>query len=330
MRLFFYSKREFINRVFVSAMILTLLYVFVNSFVFERVVIGKANNDEVNNRYEQAIMLYNVANFYYYLNHFSEDNKEIYFEIPYRISMCYLKEGNKDKSVDAMLVGITAIQNQYGIMSRENGYFIRKYLIEYYLSNNNNILAKKEFNNLLTIYKTVGYNDNEMSDMIRLSGDLYYQQHQYETAMSFYEKAYNEISKQNQIDYEVFSKIVTRICTYEVANQRMDDAVAIYKNSIQLLKTSGRKQNELAAIMLIRLGDLYSHDDDNQVSRNAIPYYEEAIALIKKLPNTVFLKQNLKVYLTTLKDLYTKNSQFTNAQQIDAELTKVQRFSFLY
>ena len=81
---------------------------------------------------------------------------------------------------------------------------------------------------------------------------------------------------------------------------------------------------------ILKLGDLYSHNDDNEVSKKAIPYYEEAIAMIKTLPNTTLLKSNLKTYLTTLRDLYSKNSQFSNAQQLDGEITKMQRFSFLY
>ena len=311
-------------------MLLTLFYLFLNSIVFERLLIGKAHNDEANNKYEKAISLYNIAYAYYELNHFSDDNKKIYFEIPYRISMCYLEEGDRERSIEHMLLAITTIQKEYGILSQENGYFIRKYLIEYYLDNNRNYLARQEFDNLLIIYKTVGYNNNEMSDIIRLSGDLYYQQNQYDTAMSFYEKAYKEISVQNQIDYDVFSKIVNRICAYEIANQRMDNAVNIYKSSIEILRSSGSKQNELTATMLLSLASLYSNNEDNQVSKNAIPYYEEAIALIKTLPNTDLLKQDLKTYLETLKDLYTKDSQFHNVQLIEAELTKMQRFSFLY
>ena len=330
MRVFFYSRRRAINGIVVKAMILILFYLFVNSIVIERLLIGKAHNDEINQRYSSAISLYNVAYFYYYCNHYSEDNKKIYLEIPYRISMCYLKAGDREKSVENMLLGITAIQKQYGIMSKETGYFIRKYLIEYYLENNKNVLAHQEFDNLLVIYRTVGYNDNEMSDIIRLSGDLYYNQHQYETAMGYYEKAYKEISQQNQIDYEVFSKIVCRICAYEIENQRVDNAVNIYKSSIDILRSSGRKQNELTATLLLRLGDLYAKSEDNQVSRNAIPYYEEAIEIIKTLPNTTFLKQNLKAYLLILKDLDTKDAKFTNVQKIDDELTRMKRFSFLY
>lgn len=330
MRVFFYSRRRAINGIVVKIMLLILFYMFVNSILVERLLIGKAHSDEINNRYSSAISLYNIAYFYYYCNHYSEDNKKIYLEIPYRISMCYLKAGNREKSVESMLLGITAIQKQYGIMSKETGYFIRKYLIEYYLDNNKNVLARQEFSNLLVIYRTVGYNDNEMSDIIRLSGDLYYQQHQYDTAMGYYEKAYKEISKQNQIDYEVFSKIVNRICAYEIENQRVDNAVNIYNSSIEILKSSGRKQSELTATMLLKVASLYDKSEDNAVSKNAIPYYEEAIAIIRTLPNTAFLKQNLKEYLLTLKDLDTKDSKYTNVQKIDDELTRMQRFSFLY
>jgi len=126
LRLFFYSSRHFIDGVIVSAMILTLLYLFMNFFVFERVIIGRANYFEANNKYEQAIELYNFAYAYYDINHFTKTNRDIYFEIPYRVSMCYLKAGKKEKSIESMVDGMTLIQRQYGVMSLENAYFIRK------------------------------------------------------------------------------------------------------------------------------------------------------------------------------------------------------------
>jgi len=328
-RVFLYAKRRFFNTLAVSAMLLTLFYIFVNSFVFERVVMGKAQDDEINRKYDKALSLYNFAGLYYGLNHFSEDNKHIYFEIPYRKSICYMMKGDKRKSIESMLLGMLSVQKQYGVISKETGYFMRKYLIEFYLNNNNLFLARQEFSNLLIIYRAIGYNDNEMSDIIRLSGDLCYEQKQYNTAMEFYEKAYKEIASQRNIDYEIFSKIVNRICDYQITNGRTEDAVNIYTNAIEIIKASGSKQNELAATMLLRLGDLYSHAEENSTSKKAIPYYEEAITLIRTLPRVSFLRQNLKEYLTILKELYTKDSQYHKVQLIDADLTKMRRFTFL-
>lgn len=326
-RLFLYSIRKILNGIVTGGIILILLYLFVNSFVVERVIIGKANIDEINHNYKSAISFYDVALTYYKINHFSQDNKEIYFMLPYKISTCYLAINNKKASVESMLEGITSIQDQYGIFSKETGFFIRKYLIEYYLENNKCDLAKQEFDNLLTIYKTIGYDNSEMADAIRLSGDLYYQQKQYDRAMDFYENAYNTLSSQSNIDYAVFERVVTRICTYEVAKGKVDKAIDVYNSSINILKNSNNKKPELTAEMLLDLGDLYKKDDKS--IKNAITSYEQAIEIIKKLPRSTYLRQNISKYLLALKDMYNDDGQFHKVDEIEVELARRERFSFL-
>lgn len=326
-RLFLYSIRKILNGITTFLMISVLLYFFVNSFVFERVIIGKANIDEMNRNYKSAIAFYDVALTYYKVNHISQRNKELYFMLPYKISNCYLELNDKKNSVESMLEGITAIQGQYGIFSKETSYFMRKYLIEYYLENNKNNLAKQEFANLLTIYKQIGYSNAEMADAIRLSGDLYYQQKQYDTAMEFYERAYNAISAQSIIDYNVFERVVTRICDYEVSKGQTDKAIDIYKSSINILKNSNNDKPELTAEMLIDLGDLYKKDDKS--TKDAISCYEEAIEIIKKLPKSTYLRQNITKYFLVLKGMYNDAGQFHKVDEIDVELARRERFSFL-
>lgn len=327
-RLFFYSIRHFLNVFAVTLMSLTLLYLFLNNVFFERIILPEANAQQINNKCDTAINLYNFAQVYYAFNHFSEKNKEIYFEISYEKSVCYLNQNKTKESVNTMLEAITSVQKEYGIFSAETAYFIRKYLIEYYLKNDNIPLAKQEFNNLITIYKKIGYTNNIMSDLICLSGDIYYQQKRYSTAMAFYEKAYSVISTQKNIDYEVFAKIVNRICTYEVQKGNSAEAIDIYKKSIEIFKASGKSQNDLTAIMLMDLGNLYKAGDKNL--KPAIQCYEEAIALIKKLPKTSYLKQNIKTYYLILKELYSEDGQFHKVSAIDIELARTRRFSFLF
>lgn len=328
-RLFFYSIRKLTSGFIIFAIIAILLYSFMNSFIFKRVVFKEAESKQAHAKYDSAINLYDVAYFYYNLDHFSNENKELYFDIPYQISMCYLGEKNKPKSVEVMLKALTSVQTQYGIFSRETAYFMRKYLIQYYLENNKINLAQREFNNLLIIYKNIGYNGNEMSDIIRISGDIYYQKKLYDTAINFYEQAYKSLSAQSDIDYEVFSKIVNRICDYEVMNKRPEVAVNMYKSSIQTLKNTGKKEDELTAKMLLRLGELYTTIGNTQ-QNEAISCYEEAIGIIKKLPKASYMKQNISNYYLTLKGLYNQTGQFHKAEDIDVELARRERFSFLY
>lgn len=329
-RLFLCSIKVSLNRIAVALMITILFYSFVNSFFFKEFIINKADEEKANHKCNNAVIFYNTAYFYYSFNHFSKLNKDIYFELPYKISLCYLEENNKEKSVKTMLNGITSIQKQYGVFSKETAFFIRKYLIEYYLTNNNLSSAKREFNNLLIIYKTIGYDNAIIADLNRLNGDLYYQQENYYEAIAFYKEAYNKIiSQKNNIDFLAFAKIVNRICDYEVnKNNNIDEAIELYSNSVSILEKANNKHSDLTADMLIKLGDLYSQDD--KTIRNAIICYEKAISIIKHLPVKHYLRKNIKTYLTVLKSLYNQNNQFQKANEIELEITKQKRFSFLF
>jgi len=314
-----YSIRHILNAFLIVFMSALLLYFFTNVFLFGYIINNQAVNNELSGRYSNAIDLYNLEYNYYSIFHFSKENKEIYFEIPYKKAVCYLKNNEQQKSIDSMLGGMKKIQKQYGIFSRETAYFIRKYLIEYYLNNNNYQFAAQEFKNLLIIFKTIGYNDDEKADLIRLSGDLYYAQKDYDAAIGFYEKAYDMISKQSDIDYSTFAKIVNRIAQYEVQNNKVDIAIDVYQKTITELENSGSKQKILSVNMLMSLGDLYSKNDK---TKDAITCYEKAIAVIKTLPHTNYLRQNMKTYLIALKDLYNKDGQFHKVDEIEVELLK--------
>lgn len=328
LRHYFYLKREFFNKAFLILMFTIFLYAFVNFVVFERIILGLANYDRISNNCKNAVKLYNVAYFYYNINHFSDQNKKIYFRLPYELSLCYLKEKDSQRAKQAMLNGVTNIQNKYGLYSPETAYFIRRYLIDYYLLTNDIAQAQQEFKGLIVIYKKIGYDKNIMADLIRVLGDIYYQKNDYEDAMTYYGKAYNALYREKNIDYEIFSRVVDRICDYEVKNSNTNEAIKLYLSSIQLLKTSGSKQNELTADMLLRLAKLYQQNFTPL--KTTIPCYEEAIAIIKTLPRTSYLKQNIRPYLITLKTLYEQNNQYVQAQKMDEELIKQKRLNWFY
>lgn len=325
-RIFFYSIRRLTNALVISFMLGITVYLLINNFLFGRIIMGQANNDEMLKKYESAVTWYNVADVYYTINHFSKENKEIYFQIPCKKAQCYMSNKQKKESVQSMLQGITKIQKQYGIFSRETAYFMRKYLVEYYLDNNNYSLAHQEFNNLLTIYKQIGYDNNEMADMVRISGDLAFEAKDYESAMEFYQRAYDIISKQSDIDDEVFMKITARIALYEIQQNKTELAINIYINSIEVLKNSANPLKGVIADMLIRLGDIYAIDEK---TKDAIIRYEEAIELIKKLPRINIMRQNLNIYLNSLKELYDKTGQFHKSREIEMEFARQRRFFFM-
>lgn len=309
-------------------MISTLVYLFVNFFVFERLIYGNAQADELNRKYESAIKLYNMAYPYYTINHFSEQNKEIYFKIPYKLSICYLQENQVRKSTEVLFSGFFSIQKEYGFYSHETASFMRKYLIRYYIQSNSLALAEKEFLNLLDIYKKIGCNNDEIADIARIKGDLYYQRKEYETAFGYYKRAYDVIPFNSKTDYEVFAEIINKICNYEIAIGQVDTAIQIYKNSSNLLKNTGDKQSSLNAEMLLKLGDIYK--EQSLSIKDSISYYEEAISVIKSLPRSSYLRQNIVNYMDTLKDLYTKDNQFNKADEITVEIARQKRFSFIF
>ena len=247
LRLFFYSIRNLANTALVDIMLFVLFAFVLNYVVSDRLIFNQANNDMLSGKYESAANLYNLSYAYYSLIHFTPANKEIYFAIPYKRAICYLKNHEPQKSIDSMSSGLTSIQHQYGVFSTENAEFTRKYLIEYYIDNHKLGLAENEFKNLVKIYKQIGYSQSEMTDMIRLSGDLYYTEGKHDVAIKLYKQAYKAISQEKDIDYEIYAKIVTRIAKYEIQNHDSGNALLIYKDAVTLLRNSGKKQNEITA-----------------------------------------------------------------------------------
>lgn len=327
-RLFLYSIREILNKIAIVLMIGVLLYLFIDILIFRAIIIGKADNYEVNHKTKNAIAFYNIAYPYYKFNHISEENKNIYFELPYKLSTCYLEIYDKSNSVKSMLDGLTSIQGQYGFFSEENSLFMRKYLIKYFLINKKPEIGRVEYNNLLTIYKKIGYNENIVPDLIRLKGDLYYEQGNYDKAMELYEISYNKLISQRNADYEVLTNIVNKLCAYEIKNNNKNNAIDTYNKAIKTLKASGQKQTPFIAEMLINLGDLYAQDDNS--TKPAIKCYEEALEIIKKLPRSSYLRENIKTYLITLQGLYNKSGQYNKVDEIDVELARQRRFAFIY
>lgn len=309
-------------------MAIILLCLFLNSFLSAKVIINRADQEQTNKKYQSAIFLYKLAYPYYSINHFSSVDKDFYMKIPYEISICELREHNTKKSEEIIFKTYSKIQKKYGYYSKENSDFIRKYLIEYYLTINNTTYAKRELLNLFSVYKEVNCDINTKADLLRLAGDIYYQQKDYYNAVSLYEKAYSVISKEPEIDFEVYTKIVHRICDYEIKNNRADNAIDFYKNALSFLQKSKEPNNESIVNIYINLGELYSRSDNNL--QQAIASYENAIKLIKELPRGCYLRQNLYVYYNSLKDLYNRNNQSYKATQIDVELARMRRFSLFY
>lgn len=327
-RFFLQKNAKFINKFFVYMALATLFYISINSLIMERFILEKARTDEMLGKHKNAIVYYNIAYLYYKNNHYSETNKEIFFALPYQKALCHLKTKNLKKSIQSMLDGLTTIQTEYGILSDESAFFTKKYLFTYYLEMDKQALAVQEFNNLMSIYKKIGYGEKEKADMLILSGDLYYKQKKYEKAINAYEQAYNYLIKQRTIDYDSFSKIATRISEYSFEHNQKELAIEIYKRSIEALKNADKKQNKYRVDLLIKLGNLCKIEDKNL--KDSIACYEEAIELIKTLPRACAFRQNISEYLNILKDLYKKDNQYIKSANIEKELIKRRRFSFFY
>lgn len=306
-------------------MTVSLGYLFFNFFVFDSYILPKAAKEKYDHNYKSAIFLYNLAYPFYKINHSTEKNKEIYFKIPYELSICYLKEKNIGKSIESISKGLVSVKKEYGTYSNENAAFVRKYLISYHLERDDIKSAEKELGNLLTIYKKTGYNEDEVGDISRLKGDIYYQKKEYDNAIIFYKRAYKAISFDSQTDYEIFAKIVTRICNYELANNNRDKAIELYKKAINTFKDYAHGQSELSAELRLKLGDIYRTDDLSLAE--AIKNYEEATIIIKELPKSSILRQNLEEYLTILKDLYVKVNDSKKSDALQTEILKLKRFS---
>lgn len=323
---FLSSEGKTISKFLVISVIAVVVYFFLNEILFGRFILDRAHYEQVNKNYSSAIDLYNIDYVYYSINRYSKENREKSFEISYNIAACYAKQGDREKSVKTVLDTLTTIQQTYGFFSWESAHYIRKYLTKFYFETGNYSLAYKEFNNLLLIYKKIGYNNSEMADLMTLCAELYSHQGDPDKASSLYKRAYKTISIQRDMDYTIFSEIVNKIANFDVQNKKTKDAIALYKKSIPVLKKSGEEQNELTAQMLLQLGDLYKQD--SKTTKDAIKCYEEAIAIIEKLPSSAISKMNLGEYLTTLKGLYNKTNEIAKAKEIDVAIENQKRLAF--
>lgn len=326
-RLFFASNLDLISKLIFLTILAVFFFIFLNHYIVGEFLIGKANKAEINEKYDHAINLYNIAYSYYKVNHYGPENQGNYYELPYQIAFCYLQKAENNKANDIMLKASQKIEKEYGVFSKENAEFSRKYLMEFYLISDNYNAANNEFNTLLNIYQKIGYNENEHADMFRIKGDLYVLESDSDNAILFYNKAYEIMLKQKFRDYRIYSKIIQKICDYEVANKDLTDAIDLYKTLIDDMKNTNERQADLIAENSIRLGDIYNSLDE---LRNAISCYEEATRIIKTLPKNSHLQQNFKTYLLTLRDLYNRNGQSNKVGEIDIELARQRRLSFLH
>lgn len=326
-RLYLYSIRDTLGQLVILTLAGILLYAFINGVVINKYLLGKAYSEQIKKNYSSAISYYNLAYSYFKMDHYSKENQKMYFEIPYKIASCYLARNDRQNAIKTMLDEVVTIQGDYGLFSKDYAFFIRKYLIDFYLINNCVTLANREFNNLLFIYKSIGYDENSLADIDRLLGDLYYQQKDYDNAMISYQKSFNEYSKLISIDCEIFTRMVSRMGSFFNSQKQTDLSIKLYKKALDIMKTMGASNTEYYADTLLKLGDLYAQE--NNKVKDAIKCYEEGISIIKGLWSATYNKQNLVQYLTMLKGLYDQDNQYTKSRAIELELARMRRFSFV-
>ena len=325
--MFLYSIRKVTNAIISTLIVATLLYLFLNFIVFERIIMAQANNDQESQKYSSAIVLYNVAYSYYKVFHITDTDKEIYLEIPYKRAVCYLNTNQMNESAKSMLEGLTAIQSQYGVFSVENAYFSKKYLIAYYLDNDKYKLAINEFYNLLAIYKSIGMSNMDIGEMISLKGDLCYKLKDYNSADQLYQRAYMATAEEADVDYAILVKLANRIAEHDIKGGHDNDAIATYKKTLNILCGDPTKKHKAAcAQMSMDLGNLYIKQNN---IKEAIKCYESALATIKKMPKHSYLKQNILTYMAKLKGLYDEDNQYAKSADMDIQTARERRFSFL-
>lgn len=320
-----YSNRALINTILAGIMSLTAIYLFINFFIFENLILSSAIKNEMSGNCKKAIFAYNLAYPYYKIYHTSKRSKELYLKIPYSLSLCYLKENDKLKSARAISNGLVSIKKEYGVFSIENADYVRKYLIQYHLERNDIKSAEKELENLILIYKNVGGKKDEVADIARIKGDIYYEKKDYITAMQYYKKAYKFIDFGVNTDYETVSKITKKLCLFEIQNQRNAEAITIYKQTKKSFEDYAKDHTELYAQMLIDLAELQRKEDLDV--KEATLNYETAISITKTLPKCSYLRQNLLKHMEILKELYVKGNQHAKANELGVEILKMRRFS---
>ncbi len=208
------------------------------------------------------------------------------------------------------------IQWQYGFYSKENAYFIKNYLIDFFIQNGNINLAKTAFRNLVAIDKKIGYDYSELADVTRITGDIYFAQGKIELALTFYNNAYNIISKEKNPDLKILMTITNKICENELKLQMIENVIEIYKHSIKIVRESPQKQETILVNLLINLGNIYSKSDDTM--QNALDCYNEAILISKKLSIATTPRQNLENYISSYKKIKVKNDYLKHVENVNA------------
>lgn len=308
-------RRNFL-KIAALAIIFYAFYWVVNDLFIERSLIPDANNLMQQKNYKSAIKRYKIAAKYYEINHYTLRARKKYCSVTYKITLCLLEQQDSKKAYENIFNTEKHIKWQYGYYSKENAYFIKNYLIDFYLKNENLNLARAAFKNLIIIDKKIGYSNSEMADLMRIAGDIYFKEKNVNAALESYSKAYETILREKNIDYEIFANVTNKICENQIQINMVDDAIKIYQQSIQTVRAAEKKQDFVLVNFLIKLGNIYATNDSTMNS--AVLCYEEAISISKKLPQKTLPRQNLENYTAKYKKLSAKNSFIKNMEHVNA------------
>lgn len=290
-----------LDKIFIVIVSLCCFYFVLNDLFMERSLLPDANTLMHEKDYKAALGRYNLALFYYKLNHYTNHTKNNYFDVSYKVSVCQYNENQKKKAYENILTTAREIQAQYGFYSKENAYFIKKYLMEFYLENNELVLANNAFRSLLIVESKIGYSNSETADLTRLSGDIYFMAKDVNTALILYNRAYEIISKETKPDYEILMNITNRVAKNKLSLLMTKESIDLYKSSISIVRKAPKKQNEILVNLLVNLGDICAKND--YTVGEAAECYKEAIEITKKLSMKTTAKQNLVEYISTYKKL---------------------------
>jgi len=297
-------RRNFF-KIVLGFMIFSISYWLVNDLFVERNLLADATNLMQQKNYKVATSRYKLALRYYQINHFTENTKHKYFDVSYKFSICLLKQNFKKEAIQNMLDTESQVRWDYGFYSKDYEYFLRNYLIDFYLQINNINLTKRTFKKIIAINKNLGCNYSEMADLMRVAGDIYFNEKDLKSALNFYNKAYTIITNQKIPDYLILMNITNKICANEVKLGLSDNAIELYENSIEITRQASKPQDLVLSQLLINLGDLYSQNDQTMI--DSVNCYEEAIEITKTMPMNTFPRQNLQNYILKYKDLKAKN-----------------------
>lgn len=308
--------KPFLKGLLVVALILFLGW-FINNAIYGNLIWNNAYRFQLSGEYHAAVNLYNYTVKYLSKTDFIPSNRQKYIEVQYRKAICYLKLNQINLADEAIKEGMYLMMESFGLNSKEYAEYVRMYVVEYYIQKKDFKLASDYLKLAEYLYLKLKTNGNELASINRLYGDLYYALGNEKLAAKYYQNAYRLTNKYKELDIDSVIVISQRIANWYIRHDMPDQAVFVYSKLLDLLQTRNCKDKTKYAYVKWLLASAYAANGRNET---AIGYFNDAYAVIKKLPEHYYLKKNIDNLREDMVKCYSALGRHGMAEKIQKQI----------